>query len=37
MHPNLGWQVGDKGAFVRENNYWPDNQLTYLTFYPGDF
>jgi len=36
-HPNLGWQVGDKGAFIRENNYWPDNQMTYLSFYPGDF
>jgi hypothetical protein len=37
MHPNLGWQVGDKGAYVREDNYWPDNQLTYLSFYPGGF
>ena len=37
MHPNLGWQIGDKGAFVREVNYWPDNQLTYLSFYPGGF
>lgn len=37
MHPNLGWQVGDKGAFVREDNYWPDNQMMYLTFYPGGF
>lgn len=37
MHPNLGWQIGDKGAFVREENYWPDNQLTYLSFYPGGF
>jgi len=37
MHPNLGWQVGSKGAFLREVNYWPDNQLTFLTFYPGGF
>jgi len=37
MHPNLGWQIGEKGAFVREENYWPDNQLTYLSFYPGGF
>jgi hypothetical protein len=37
MHPNMGWQVGEKGAFVRQNNYWPDNKLTYLTFYPGGF
>jgi hypothetical protein len=35
--PNLGWQVGEKGAFVRQENYWPDNQLTYVTFYPGGF
>ncbi len=37
MHPNLGWQTGDKGSYVREDNYWPDNQMTYLTFYPGGF
>lgn len=34
-HPNLGWQIGDKGAFVHEDNYWPDNQLTYIVYYPG--
>ena len=37
VRPNLGWQIGDKGAFIREENYWPDNQLMYLTFYSGDF
>ena len=37
MHPNLGWQIGDKGSFVREDNYWPDDQLTFMTFYPGGF
>ncbi len=37
MRPNLGWQVGYGGAFIRENNYWPDNQLTYMVFYPGGF
>lgn len=36
-HPNLGWQIGDKGAFVRQENYWPDNQLTFVAFYPGGF
>jgi len=36
-HPNLGWQIGEKGAFVRQSNYWPDNQLTFVTFYPGGF
>lgn len=36
-HPNLGWQIGNKGAFVREENYWPDNQLTFIAFYPGGF
>ncbi len=36
-HPNLGWQIGDKGAFVRQENFWPDNQLTYVAFYPGGF
>ena len=35
--PNLGWQIGDRGAFVRKENYWPDNQLTFVAFYPGGF
>lgn len=37
MRPNMGWQVGYGGAFIRETNYWPDNQLTYMQFYPGGF
>lgn len=37
LHPNMGWQIGDRGAFVKEDNYWPDNQMTYLSFYPGGF
>ena len=35
--PNIGWQTGDKGAFVRKDDFFPDNQLTYIAFYPGDF
>jgi hypothetical protein len=36
-HPNLGWQTGERGSFVRQENFWPDNQLTFIAFYPGGF
>ncbi len=37
LRPNLGWQIGEKGAFVREENFWPDNKMTFMTFFPGGF
>jgi hypothetical protein len=36
-HPNWGWQVGAKGVFIRQENFAPSGELTYITFYPGGF
>lgn len=35
--PDLGWQVGARGAFVRLQNYDGSHGLTYLNFYSGGF
>jgi hypothetical protein len=35
--PAIGWQVGDRGAFVRIANYDGATDLSYLLFYPGGF
>jgi hypothetical protein len=32
-----GWQVGAKGVFRRLENFTPNGELTYITFYPGGF
>lgn len=36
-HPNLGWQIGTKGVFVRLTNYAGEAGVSYVTFYPGGF
>lgn len=35
--PNLGWQIGLKGAFVKVSNYDGKAGLSYCAFYPGGF
>jgi hypothetical protein len=35
--PEIGWQIGDRGAFVRIANYDGATDLSYLLFYPGGF
>jgi hypothetical protein len=35
--PNLGWQVGLKGAFLKLNNYDGKADVSYCAFYPGGF
>ncbi len=35
--PDLGWQIGDRGAFVRLNSYDGSAGLSYLEFYSGGF
>ncbi|MFI5387067.1 MAG: hypothetical protein ACHQ50_13215 [Fimbriimonadales bacterium] len=35
--PNLGWQVGEKGAFVKVVNYDGKAGLSYCAFYSGGF
>jgi hypothetical protein len=35
--PEIGWQVGDRGAFVRIPSYDGGSDLSYLLFYPGGF
>lgn len=35
--PNLGWQIGLKGAYVRLDNYDGKGGLSYCAFYPGGF
>ncbi|HVT12799.1 MAG TPA: hypothetical protein VHE55_11075 [Fimbriimonadaceae bacterium] len=35
--PNLGWQVGQKGAFLRLNGYDGKGGLSYCAFYSGGF
>jgi hypothetical protein len=35
--PKLGWQVGQKGAFVKLTNYDGKTGLTYCAFYPAGF
>jgi hypothetical protein len=35
--PDLGWQVGARGAFVRLENYDGGHGLTFLNFYSGGF
>jgi hypothetical protein len=35
--PDLGWKVGDRGAFVRLSNYQPTGDVTAITFYSGGF
>jgi hypothetical protein len=35
--PDLGWQVGARGAFVRLQNYDGNAGLTYMNFYFGGF
>lgn len=37
MGPNLGWQIGPKGAFVRINDYDGKAGLSSCAFYPGGF
>lgn len=35
--PDLGWQIGDRGAFLRSENYDGKTGLSYLGFYSGGF
>ena len=35
--PDLGWQIGHKGAFLRINGYDGKAGLSYCAFYPGGF
>ncbi len=35
--PDLGWQMGDRGAFVRLANYDGQTSLSYMAFYSGGF
>jgi hypothetical protein len=35
--PDLGWQVGGRGAFVKRTNFTSSGELTYVTYYPGGF
>ena len=37
LSPDLGWQIGPKGAFVRINNYDGKAGLSSCAFYPGGF
>jgi hypothetical protein len=37
VRPDWAWQVGDKGAFIRQESFSPTGQLAYVTFYPGGF
>lgn len=32
-----GWQVGARGVFKRLEDFTPNGELTYITFYPGGF
>jgi hypothetical protein len=36
-NPDLGWQVGSRGAFVKRTKFQPAGELTYVTYYPGGF
>jgi len=35
--PDLGWQIGPRGAFTRLSNVTPAGQVTSVAFYPGGF
>lgn len=33
--PALGWQIGDRGAFVRKTNFKPNNELARISYWTG--
>ena len=35
--PNLGWQIGEKGAFARKADYTPKGDVATIAFWPGGF
>lgn len=35
--PSLGWQIGDRGAFVRKTDYTPSGEIATVAFWPGGF
>lgn len=35
--PDLGWQIGPRGAYAKLSNFTPHGQVTYVTFYSGGF
>ncbi len=35
--PDLGWQIGSKGAFARKSNFTPHGEMATIAFWPGGF
>ena len=35
--PDLGWQIGDRGAFARKADYTPKGDVASIAFWPGGF